>query len=111
VPRAYIRPPQERGVTEVILLLAAEIQAQAIYAWLEEMRPASAGDFEVQFRSAIEQLRRYPESGSMSPFGYRRVMISGFPYGMYYKRNGRRVTISAVADVRQDPAAIRRLLQ
>jgi hypothetical protein len=41
---------------------------------------------------------------------YRRLLVHGFPYGIFYTIEGHRIIISGVMDLRQDPSKIRQRL-
>ena len=60
---------------------------------------------------AFGQLRVFPESGSIVHGDYRRLLVPGFPYGIFYTVEPRGVIVSGVMDTRQDPAAIIRRLK
>lgn len=50
-------------------------------------------------------MARYPSIGRhRGPF--RKLLVSGYPYGVFYALRPSRVVIVAVLDLRQDPGAI-----
>jgi plasmid stabilization system protein ParE len=57
---------------------------------------------------AIGQLRRFPESGPIYEDPVRRLVIHGTPLGLFYGIHGRRISIVAILDLRQDPESITR---
>jgi hypothetical protein len=41
----------------------------------------------------------------------RRLLVQGFPFGIFYTLEGRRIIVSGVMDLRQDPKVIARRLR
>ena len=60
--------------------------------------------------AVLEQLRRFPESGPVIHRSYRRLLVPGFPYALFYMVERRGISISGVTDVGQDPKSIIRRL-
>lgn len=60
--------------------------------------------------AAFGQLRRFPESGPVVRRNYRRLLVPGYPYGIFYTIEPRGVVVSGVMDNRQRPEAIIRRL-
>ena len=60
---------------------------------------------------AFGQLRTFPEIAPAFHESYRRLLVHGFPYGIFYMIEGRRIIVSGVMDLRQDPDIIRRRLR
>ncbi|RYD82646.1 MAG: hypothetical protein EOP84_09100 [Verrucomicrobiaceae bacterium] len=59
---------------------------------------------------AFGQLRAFPESAPIIHGRYRRLLVSGFPYGIFYTLEPRGAVIVGVMDIRQDPESIVRRL-
>jgi len=59
---------------------------------------------------AFGRLRIFPELAPAFHKDYRRLLVHGFPYGIFHTVEGRRIMISGVMDLRQDPEFIRRRL-
>ena len=98
-------------MSELVFLLAADADIQAAYEFYESCQ---AGRGEVLLRHldiAFGHLRTFPEMAPMFRHPYRRFLVSGFPYGIFYAVEGHRVVVLGVMDLRQDPAAIRRRLR
>jgi hypothetical protein len=56
------------------------------------------------------RVRTFPESGPVVHRDYRKLLVPGFPYGIFYTIEPRGIFISGVMDNRQDPVAIIRRL-
>jgi plasmid stabilization system protein ParE len=95
-------------VNEIVVLLGAEIDFQALY----ERQPTArrAEQLESEVLSAFRKLVQFPRSGSAFEIEYRRFLLKAFPYALFYELEGRRILIHAVLDIRQDPESIRRRL-
>jgi hypothetical protein len=59
---------------------------------------------------ALGQLRDFPEIAPIFHGSYRRLLVQGFPYGVFYTIEGRRIIIAGVLDLRQDPKIVRQRL-
>ena len=59
---------------------------------------------------AFGRLRDFPEIAPSFHNGYRRLLVHGFPYGVFYTIEGRRIVVAGVMDLRQDPTSIRKRL-
>jgi plasmid stabilization system protein ParE len=97
-------------VLELILLAAAEVTLQEIYGYLEELGTGTGDRFLNALETALTQIRTFPRSGSSFHQRYRRVLISGYRYGIIYSIEGRRIVVTRIVDLRQDPETIRRNL-
>ena len=63
-----------------------------------------------QLDVALGYVRNFPEIAPYFLGFYRRYLIAGFPYGIFYTLEGNRVIITAVMDLRQSPEMIRKRL-
>ncbi len=61
--------------------------------------------------AAFGRLRTFPEISPPIHEAHRRLLVHGFPYGIFYTLEGRRIIVAAVMDLRQDPEIIRRRLR
>ena len=95
-------------MNEIVILLGAEIDLQALYE--RQTSTARAELLETEMLSAFQQLLHFSRSASEFESGYRCVRLRAFPYALFYKVEGRRILLHAVLDTRQDPASIRRRL-
>jgi len=60
--------------------------------------------------AVIGQLLMFPESARTYAGQFRRLVLPGTPFGLFYCVEPRRLIIAALLDLRQSPAAIRRRL-
>ena len=60
---------------------------------------------------AFGRLRTFPEIAPPIHEAHRRLLVHGFPYGVFYTIEGRRIIVAAIMDLRQDPEIIRRRLR
>lgn len=90
---------------EVVLIQSAE------YDWFELFK--EHGDrFEKPFARTLELLSIHPELGppAREDNRFRRVIVRGSTWGVFYRFEGNRVVISGIFDLRQNPSEIRRRL-
>jgi hypothetical protein len=57
------------------------------------------------------RIRQFPLSAPAFHERYRRTLVPGFPYGIFYSVEGRRIIVAGVMDLRQNPETIRRRLR
>ena len=95
-------------MSEIVILLGAEIDLQALYE--RQTSVARAELLETEMLSAFGQLVQFSRSASEFESSYRCFRLRAFPYALFYKVEGSRIVIHAVLDTRQDPASIRRRL-
>jgi len=97
-------------MSEVILLLSAEIDIQQAYNRYEEYQEGRGVIFIHHLEAAFNQLRTFPKCGPVVFGIYRRLLVPSFPYGIFYAFEARGIVIIGVMDNRQDPEAIARRL-
>lgn len=85
---------------EVIWLSGAEQEMLYLYA-------LRGDSFYARVHQAITQLRHMPDSGPAYLGRFRRLVLTGSPYGLFYCVEGRRLVISALQDLRASPETIR----
>ena len=95
---------------ELILLLQADIDIQAAFNRYEDFQEGRGFIFMQHLDAALTLMRHYPRSAGIYAEPYRRMLIRDFPFGVFYEEQTTRIVVVAVADLRQDPNAIRRLL-
>jgi plasmid stabilization system protein ParE len=97
---------------EVVPLLRAEIDIQEAYARYENASEGRGDSFASQLEREFDLISNFPEIGRVYTQNYRRKLVRGFPYAIFYTVQPTRVFVAAVLDIRQDPDTIlRRLLQ
>ena len=95
-------------MNEIVVLLGAQLDLQT---WFERQQTAERADrLEREIQVAYQQLAQFPRSSRSFDGKFRRHLLNGFPYGLFYAVEGRRVMIHALLDTRQDPETIRRRL-
>lgn len=95
---------------DLIFLLGAETDIQLAYNRLEDFQEGRGTVFMQCLDAAFSHLRLHPESGPSYHAPYRRLLVSKFPYGIFYEVQARRVVIAAIVDLLQNPNAIRHRL-
>lgn len=95
---------------EIIALLSADFDIQRAYDYYEDCREGLGTIFMHRLDEAFGQLRVFPESGPIVHGDYRRLLVPGFPFGIFYTVESRGVVVAGVMDTRQDSEAILRRL-
>ncbi len=98
-------------MNELVLLFSADADIQAAYEFYEAFQAGRGAVFMRHLDAAFGQLRAFPESAPVFHQSHRRLLMHGFPYGIFYTLEGRRIVVSGVTDLRQDPEVIRRRLR
>ncbi|SKA81610.1 hypothetical protein SAMN02745166_00786 [Prosthecobacter debontii] len=93
---------------DLIFLLGADIQSA--FNQLKEQQVGRGYIFMQCLDAALTYLRGHPEIGLRYQTPYRRLLISKFPYGIFYEVQSQRVVLVAVMDLRQNPRVIRQHL-
>ncbi len=96
---------------EVVVLSGASSQVLGIYRWLEDAYEGRGDDFYADFLEGCSQLSRFPEIAPRYDAHFRKLLLRKWRIGIYYRISGLRIMVSAVMDLRQDPALIRRYLE
>jgi plasmid stabilization system protein ParE len=97
-------------VSELVFLLSADADIQAGFEYYEAFQARRGEVFLRHLDVAFGQLRAFPEIAPLFHQSYRRLLVHGFPYGIFYTIEGRRIIVAGVMDLRQDPESIRRRL-
>lgn len=95
---------------EVVILGGAEDDLFSTWQSLEELVPGLGNRFDLSIKSALERLAMHPESAPIYIGEFRRLVLQRFDHGVFYRIHGRRLVITAVLSLRQDPEDIRRRL-
>ncbi len=93
---------------ELILLLSADVDIQAAFEYHEDYQEGRGAVFLRHLETALDQLRRFPESGARFHRSYRRLLVPGYPFGIFYTVESRGVVVAGVIDTRRDPDFILR---
>ena len=97
-------------MTELILLLQADLDIQAAFGRYEEYQTGRGEVFMRQLDAALTLLREYLEIAPVYKGPYRRMLIRNFPYGIFYQVQPKRLVVAAILDLRQNPTSLRRRL-
>jgi toxin ParE1/3/4 len=97
-------------MTDLILLLQADHDIQTAFNRYEEFQEGRGELFMRHLDAALTLLRQHPEIAPVYGSRYRRLLIRDFPYGIFYEVQPKRIVVSAIIDLRQDPKVIQRKL-
>jgi plasmid stabilization system protein ParE len=97
-------------MTELILLLQADLDIQTAFGRYEEYQAGRGEVFMRQLDAAFMLLREHPEIAPVYKGPYRRMLLRNFPYGIFYQAQPKRIVIAAILDLRQNPASLQRRL-
>jgi toxin ParE1/3/4 len=97
-------------VTDLVFLLSADTDIQSAYEFYESYQEGRGRIFMRHLDLAFGRLRAFPEIAPVFHEPYRRLLVHGFPYGIFYTIEGKRIIVSGVMDLRQDPNSIRQRL-
>ena len=95
---------------EVILLAGAENDSLDIFARLEARDADAADAFHGRLDACLGPLSEHPESAPIFEGGTRRLVMRGYPFGIFFAVEGGRLMVQAILDLRQSPESIRRRL-
>ena len=97
-------------MAELVFLLSADIEIQRAYESYENYQTGRGVVFMEHLDVAFSHLRQFPEIGPTFHRNYRRLLVPGFPYGIFYAIEGTRIIVAWVMDLRQDPKTMLRRL-
>jgi plasmid stabilization system protein ParE len=95
----------------VTFLAGADRDVFEIFARIETRNPEAADTFLRSVADSVRQLGEHPDSGPVFVAPFRRLLMRGYPFGIFYSVEGERLYVQAVLDLRQSPEAIRRRLK
>jgi plasmid stabilization system protein ParE len=98
-------------VSELVFLLSADADIQAAFEFYEAFQAGRGEIFMRHLDVAFGQVRAFPEIAPLFHASHRRLLMRGFPYGIFYTIEGGRIIVSGVMDLRQDPQSIHRRLR
>ena len=94
----------------LFFLFSADADIQSAFDFYEAFQEGRGEVFMRHLDAAFGQLRIYPEIAPVFYESYRRLLVHGFPFVIFYAIEGRRVIVSGVMDFRQEPDFIRQRL-
>jgi plasmid stabilization system protein ParE len=96
--------------TEIVWLLKAETDFQAIYNRISGYSEERAERFYFSVNDALDQVKLFPEIGQPYALPIRRVLALQARFGVFYRRQFHRIVVLGIEDLRQSPDRIRRNL-
>jgi plasmid stabilization system protein ParE len=94
----------------VTFLAGADRDVFEIFARIEARDPEGADNFLQRISDCVRQMDGHPESGPVFVAPFRRLVMRGYPFGIFFTVESERLFVQAVLDLRQSPEAIRRRL-
>ncbi|MGF1656950.1 MAG: hypothetical protein ACFCU3_08240 [Verrucomicrobiales bacterium] len=95
-------------MSELVILFSADTDIQTAFEFYEAFQSGRGEVFMLHLDMAFGQLRAFPDAAPIFYEPYRRLLVKGFPYGIFYTLEGRRIIVCGVMDLRQDPEVLRR---
>jgi plasmid stabilization system protein ParE len=95
----------------LIIRRRAEHDMAEAALWYETRRPRTAVYFIRCVDAAIALITRHPEAGTEQFGRFRRVLVSRFPFGVFYTIEDETVIVHGVYHSSRDPDKIRELLE
>jgi len=81
----------------------ARVDFLSAIEWYHEQSPAAAQKFKLRVDLVLGRIVAFPESGALQPDGVRCVLVSGFPYLIYYFPDATPIAIVAVFHTSRAP--------
>lgn len=98
-------------MSELVFLFSADADIQSAYEFYERYQSGRGELFMRHLDVIFGRLREFPEMAPLFHESYRRLLVHGYPYGIFYAIEGRRVIIAGIMDLRQEPEIIRQRLR
>lgn len=98
-------------MSELVFLLSADADIQTGYDFYEAYQSGRGELFMRHLDLGFGRLRAFPEIAPLFYGSYRRLLVHGFPFGIFYAIEGQRIIVAGVMNLRQDPEMIRRRLR
>ena len=96
--------------SEVVFLRGAESDLQSAFIRYEDKVEGLGREFLLTIDGSLTAVGQFPEMARVYHKTIRRLVVSRFPYGVFYAVEGQRIIVHAVLDLRQDPESIRKRL-
>ena len=91
-------------MSELVFLLSADTDIQSAFEFYERYQEGLGEVFMRHLDLALGHLCANPALAPVFHGTYRRLLVHGFPFGVFYTIEGRRIIIAGVMDLRQAPA-------
>ena len=96
---------------ELIIRRRAEHDMAEAGLWYENRRSGTALYFIRCADAALALIGRHPEAGPVQFGPFRRVLVSRFPFGVFYTIEGETIIVHGVFHSSRNPDKIRELLE
>lgn len=94
-------------MSEIIWTRAAEADLLAVYDTFENLRQGSGDELLSLIDDSIQMLKQFPHMAPVFEAPFRRLLVHGGRYGLFYAIEGRRIVLHALADLRRNPTQLR----
>ena len=91
---------------EIFIKPRAELDLFDTFDYYGKQSFGLGGEFIRCVDAKLEFIVRHPKACPEMYKDFRRGLISRFPFGIYYKIEGKRIVVFAILDLRQDPESI-----
>jgi plasmid stabilization system protein ParE len=98
-------------MAEIVWTLGATQDFQRVFAQFEEHRPDAGIRFTEEVGAKLLHLAAFPHMGPIYDPPFRRLLVFGREYGVYYVVEPRGIIIHALLDCRRSPESTRRRLR
>ena len=86
------------AVSELVFLFSADADIQGAFEFYERYQPGRGEFFMRCLDIAFGQIRAFPEMAPLFHGPYRRLLVRGLPYGIFYTIEGGRMVVSGIMD-------------
>jgi plasmid stabilization system protein ParE len=90
-------------VKPVLFRPAAAADVEDAYNWYEQQRDGLGREFLAEVRRCVLALQRRPERAAILHRNTRRLLLSRFPYALYYRIFDDRILVVACLHGRREP--------
>lgn len=73
------------------------------YQWYQEQAEGLGEDFILEFEASYQVISEFPETWSSFQNGFKRYLLSRFPYSVIYRKSGSKIYVVAVMHNRRKP--------
>jgi plasmid stabilization system protein ParE len=87
----------------IVFRRGVERDLAAAFRWYEAQRAGLGEEFLAAARSSFESIQSHPEIYALVHGEVRRIVLSRFPYAVFYTIQPRRVLVLAVLHTARDP--------
>jgi plasmid stabilization system protein ParE len=96
---------------KLTFLLSAELDIQRAFDRYESRQEGRGDAFAQHLEEAFGRISTFPHIAPLHFENYRRLVLTKFPFGIFYVVETNQVAIHAIMDLRQDPDLLRRRLR